>query len=364
VSLTPIDTPGNIGATEPVDFTLSSEPTVVGVRYFPEDADGNPVPGPWDVVYGGTDASGLDGVFSDRYASSERVGNTWTIRPPAGVWPCRFRVYVDYGAPTLGAPMGAIYEVDFTSLPTQPTAPGSYTFDGLTWWAKGNDGAGGASGMVNGAGLRIYQPSTVDTANAWALWRNQGIVTLYKARLFSLSLAQLPDYNPLAPLVVMWRFTSNQAAGDDPAGFAGLGEIVASGAVLTGAEKNTCLTLGGGPAGNVGYRMIPPYSTTYAYKTEYVSTVAGAHVNGLYRLLPNRFAMLHNTTAWAGTMPPLESMNDVNPNDTGGGVYTFMSSAPNLTSSPSFVFGIQKGATGPTLDVHLTHLKIMQPKAA
>ena len=62
-------------------------------------------------------------------------------------------------------------------------------------------------------------------------------------------------------------------------------------------------------------------------------------------------------------MPSLDHMGDVN-TDVAVNDYP-MSNAPGLTTtSPSFIMGIAKGADGPDLDVHLTHLKILQPKVA
>ncbi|MBA3841091.1 MAG: hypothetical protein H0X39_00450 [Actinobacteria bacterium] len=65
------------------------------MRLYPTDAAGNPMPGAWDVVYGGTDSTGANGAFAPRYATSSRVGNTWTVRPPGGTWPCPVRVWCD-----------------------------------------------------------------------------------------------------------------------------------------------------------------------------------------------------------------------------------------------------------------------------
>lgn len=165
MTFVPTTPPGAISGNTPIVFTLTREPWNVSVRMFPVDDDGNAITGAWDVVYGGTDNTGANGSFADRYPDSSRSGNTWTVRPPGGTWPCPVRIWVDE-APVPTTPTGwdVLLDFDFTAEPDGTlhplNMPGDYTetIGGLTWQCHygGNINPGfPAPGQLNGLGYRL-----------------------------------------------------------------------------------------------------------------------------------------------------------------------------------------------------------------
>lgn len=96
--------PGPVPADLVVEFSCTTEPTSVSIKYAPAG-----VAGAWDVVYGRTDDDNANGVFSDGWAAlASRSGANWTINPPSSAgWPCAFEVVIDEAPPPAPQPPSA-----------------------------------------------------------------------------------------------------------------------------------------------------------------------------------------------------------------------------------------------------------------
>lgn len=260
--------------------------------------------------------------------------------------------------PTGGQAMGAIYDVDFTALPTQALDPaGSYTIDGKVWWAKGAlvTNTVQTCGIVNGVGMRMTRPDPVNTIPSFI---SAGV---YGNRVMCFDISQLADYNPLAPLTVVWRVTSSFSATSDEAQFRSV-----YGTLLTVPANATAVTLAGGlgvnlrrvnpnqywwrnpiNVGSLGLTMVPTQSD-----------VVGNVVQGVYRYATGRYLPLSAT--WNGvSLPGPDAMALLRVSDS-----CIPYEAGGLTAAnPSFCFACDKQSqTSTTMDFALTHLKIWQPK--
>ena len=99
---------------------------------------------------------------------------------------------------TSGPNWGAVYEVDFTTLPNQDmSAIGAHTVDGMTWYSKGavDFGGDGANAIVNGSGMRT----------AGCAWGIAGTLAPFQTAWFPF--LQIPDFDVTYPFLVAFRFT-------------------------------------------------------------------------------------------------------------------------------------------------------------
>lgn len=165
--------------TRPIPFQAERDVTAVSVSFGNRRAE--------ERAY-------RDGAFVWPYLRSTRAGNLFTLVRDDGDagWPADPKPFVDEEPPppllpTGGQSYGAIYELDFTAQPTQNLniAPGSAVIDGLTWWAKNALGQATMS-IVNGSGLE------------W--WSHDPSPPV--ARLLGLPLANVPNFNPSAPVQI------------------------------------------------------------------------------------------------------------------------------------------------------------------
>lgn len=249
--------------------------------------------------------------------------------------------------------MSVLYAVDFTAQASQTmTAAGSYTIDGKTWWAKGSIPNGGVCALVNGSGLRLEQPASIGTV---VDWRGSGLVT-YPGRLLAMAVAQIANFNPLAPVAFEWRFASPNAlsGNSNEYAFGGICDVVASSAALTGTEKGKSLTMGRYADSSGVIFMRSPYGPSQInFYTGATGTVFGTYVQGIYRVASSTYYPLFGAYTAMGVPDDYQTVDDnVTPAFRGAGI----------SSSPSFIFGLEKGASDAyDLDVYLTHLSILQP---
>lgn len=164
------DTPsGDIDPDLVVLFSMTKEPTNVSIKYIPAVGAGS-----WDVVYGKTDFSRANGVFSDRWSAlASRSGNDWTINPPVGGWPCRFQVVVDPASGSSGIIGGDL------SPTLSPTAwyvldPTRRTVD-----QSGNSHTLSGSGSeVSGPSLGLVASTLLGLSETNAVWRTNGAISV------------------------------------------------------------------------------------------------------------------------------------------------------------------------------------------
>ena len=341
--------PGLIGKDEPLGFTSSGDVVAVSVGF--------------DVV---EERVYRDGAFLVNYTQSTRAGNTFSIVRDGG-WPADPTIYVDDAAgevPTSGQTFGAIYDVDLRQQPSQlMTAAGQYTIDGKEWWAKGPliTNTPQTCEILNGTGLRMTRPDPISTTSGFMF------PGPYLNRAMCFRLSQLADYNPLAPLVVMWRLASPRTItqmGQNQLGY---------GALLTVAPNADVITIvaGGGlqiqRAGMTSaYWSNPQYAGRLAPSIVAplnASDVIGDGVPGIYRYAADRHLPLIGQ--WTGALPA--GPDQMQSFSVASGVEQYrVLSAPTLNPADTwFVFACDKTAQeNATMDIALTHLKIMQPRVA
>lgn len=126
-----LDTPGSALSSriDAVDFTVSADPTYVGVAFeTPQTRE--------ELAY-------REGEFVAPYLDSTKTGSTFALRRSGG-WPAEPTVMVksaaDVVAPSGPATWQRLYAVDFTTQPVQAiSGPGTYIIDGKTWFLKESD---------------------------------------------------------------------------------------------------------------------------------------------------------------------------------------------------------------------------------
>lgn len=346
MSVTFVDVAGSTlpSTTEPLDFTTTLDVVAISVSFGSSR--------PEERVY-------RDGAFLYPYLRSTQSGHTFSLIRDGG-WPGNPSVHVDENStPTAGLAWGAIYDLDLTAQANQTmTTAGSYTIDGKTWWAKGTLGSTGAlCSLVNGSGLRLFEPASIDVAHR-ALWRGTGATQAFTARVLALKLDQIADFNPLAPYAVQWRFTSpaNKSADASRCPIAGVMDVVASSAALTGASKDTSKSVGIFATSN-GYFIRSPHngSSDVDFGPSALGTSYAGTVQGIVKFSTNRYYPLAGT--WSGSMGKPDDYTSFNANVTPA----FLTQS--LSTAPSFFFCLDKASSdGQTLDIYLTHLRVLQPK--
>jgi hypothetical protein len=339
-----VDTPGvPLSAPDaPVRFTATEPVPALSVRFGSGRVE--------ERVY-------RDGAFVFPYATSTKVGNTYTVRRTGG-WPTTPTVYIDELAPppTIpigGQPMGAVYTVDFRTLPSQTlTAPGAYTIDGLTWWAKvaltGQPyGQHQANVLTNGLGLglaSLYAGGTRIDSTPEVLYRH----------LF-LPFANIPGYNPLAPMLLRWHVSQSALYNNEHQMVVGICSTTNDAVGLQAVDRQYDHFIvryngGGGHRQKRGTAGL----TTAIYFTD---TNNGNREYGIYRYL-GEYGMEVSAPAgnsWAGDF--IADINTLVVNTA-----TLAAFGPKTRPNPG-VFVAIEGQIDTTM-LYLTHLQIMQPKVA
>jgi hypothetical protein len=335
VTATPIDTPGSTfsSTSEPIDFTCTTTPVAISVGFGSTRTE--------ERVY-------RDGAFLPGYKRSTANAGTFSIVRDGG-WPANPQIYIDEptAAPTGGQAMAAIYEVDFRTLANQTIgAAGSYTIDGKVWWAKGSltTPVPMSSAVVNGSGLRL------STTSGTALALAAGSLD-YAPRMMVLPLANLTDFNPLAPILVRAKFAS---ASVSAVGWVGLIDTTSDAANYLAAKRSSEI-LSGTPGGS------PSASFSIKRGTASVSSATGRsgsigftdRLVGVQKFSP-RFGD-HVDQAWTGAAA-VPAASGALPQDQG------LSALDTGTpANPCVAFFLQNQSGSP-LDVYMTHLSISQPK--
>lgn len=359
MSVTFIDPPGPLANTsEPIDFTTSYPVTSISIEYDPRVGRGAR-----ETVYDGVADDNTGGDFAYVYRRSTRSvdGLTWRIQRE-GKWPSELRIRVKEATPTStsGLGYGTTYEVDLTAQdPLTMNAAGSYTIDGMTWWAKGPFLNPGTTAAVEaGLGLGMKVPGALSFGLSW---RGSGNV-LYPERVFVLPLAQLPGYNPLAPVAVMASLAGRYSYGGEGIVFAGLVDAALSSAALTGPEKATAMTTGLSSSTG-GIFLGSPHNTDAS--SEY-SVAANPNlpnagdllgsVAGVHRFGDKRYFPLMGAEVLSNESPDSYNKFPVNG-------FTYVRNGNGISSNPCFLFVVNRGSAEaqPTAN-YLRRLKIMQPR--
>lgn len=352
MAVTPISPPvGELpSTTTPVRFTVDN---LVGLVIAVDHSDSE-VLRPQELIF-------ADGVFLYPYlGSSSLVGNEFSILRQGG-WASfeernKVRVFEQPPVPTEGQPFAALYEVDLTAQPSQTmTAAGSYTIDGKTWWAKGTLWGDGVHALVNGSGMRLFAPATLAGGAQPDRPNFRTVTTTILQRIVFFPFDEIEDYNPAAPLFVQWRLSGAiTASSSNRCSSLGVMTAAPSAAAITDGERLTCAQvchdvynsasaiLCGATGGQVPVTAVVNDAALASYRT------------GVQRFAKDRFYVIHKHSAV-----------DVTPEDTLdlSGVNGLMQ--PTAQGDMGLFFTLHKAfSDGATLDVYLTHLKVMQPKVA
>ncbi len=214
---------------------------------------------------------------------------------------------------------------------------------------------------MSGAGLRLFQPDSIDLGSR--AWWGGNTLNTYLARVNVFPLAQLADFNPDAPLAVTWRATGPTDGNNARCIVMALCDVTLDANALTGGDKATALTLNQfGDAGAYGQWDVPPYDnfTATLLSTSYAGTSLADYESGIFRFLPGRYWPL--IKQWGGTPADPDTMLAAAPS---GGAQVHRPHTA-LSTSPCILFALQKPSSGggTALNVHLTHLNIWQTKVA
>lgn len=170
----------------------------------------------------------LDGIFGVQHVeyNGEPVSTRRTINFTGAVEvtddPENDRTNIAVSNPTGGQAYGLLYAPDLSDEPTRTLAPGSHTIGGVTWWVKGI-ASGQTAGALHGTGLSIQSDFGVDNSDS----ANSNL-------RFFLPLANVPGFNPNAPVAIWAR-----ATGASWYWHVGFMSAAASGSSITTAERNT-----------------------------------------------------------------------------------------------------------------------------
>jgi hypothetical protein len=326
--------PGSVLAGSLAPLVVSADELAFLTLSFPE-AD---PPIQEEAVY--RDGDQPDGGFQGVYrALSTKTGDgpyTYTLRRKGG-WPSRPRPYVEeksLGGGGGAVSWGPVYELDVGAQPTLlfPGA-GSYTIDGLTWWVKGSSVVGGGyAGNLQG-GYGLIAPSATFSPSGD-----------YNYRSLWFPFAQIATFNPALPYAVAMRFDGYSLP------FfryivAGLSSLADSAASIPSADRDA--------------QNLLKYDGTSAlyHLTGQASSESSSGLSGDVGTHTFYATQLAEIVASSGrrayTSPPL----DPNVHTLSLAVTPKVAAAP---SNPGFWFT----ANGTDVDVWLTHLAVLQPRAA
>jgi hypothetical protein len=336
MSFTFDDPPGETLPTrlESIDGTATNAISEVRVAYDEE------------LVY--TDAGGFVAPYLSSTLSSDK--KTLSVKR-AGGWQRAFDVHVEdpKTAPSNGQQLALIYEIDFRTLPSQAIgAAGSYTIDGLTWWAKGLTsglpfGASMSSAVVNGSGLRlsIIGSNAVMSASGDMNMRN-----------LVLPLANIPNASLNAPTFIRGKFS--YAFDNSAYAFIGLVNTTSDAAGYLSAQRSA-ETFVGPP--NVS--ASPVTSLKAKYGTGAITDVSARGGSAVYS---SHFAGVQYANgftdvgdqAWDGT-GSIPSLSAFKPQNQGLSQYEV-----GALANPCIMFAVSSHVQ----DYYLTHLSVYQPKVA
>jgi hypothetical protein len=252
--------------------------------------------------------------------------------------------------PTSGLAMAPIYEVDFRSLPTQVLNQGTCTIDGLTWYAKctsvGPFGSFIQTSIVNGEGLRFDQLAGTSTGQHLA----SGAVDWVYRHMF-MPIAQLPDYNPDAPM--LFRFHGIMTGADPHMGFVGgLCSSTNDGAGIVAADRqyDYLITANGQTSSQV---FQPGIKIANELVLGLLSGRLSEREAGIYRFLGTyEYSVWGPSDSWSGTFGPVDDLAIITP---GNPLWQFPS-RPNL----GVIFGVDgQSDAGPST---ITQMQILQPR--
>jgi hypothetical protein len=252
--------------------------------------------------------------------------------------------------PLGGQTMGTIYEVDFTSLPDQSlTAPGSYTIDGLTWWAKvaltGQPfGQAQENKVVAGSGLMLRSTQSQGT-------RTGTNGDLAYRHLF-LPFANVPGYNAEAPLLMRWHTSLSAGYSNEHQMAVGLCSTTSDATRLLAAARQYDHFMWFANANGWQSKRGISSGTSPNFP---VSNV-GNREAGIFRFLGDATTEVIASAgnSWAGSF-----LADTNTLKTGSTLPVLL---PAKRPNPG-VFVALEGQVD-TTPIYLTHLQILQPKVA
>jgi hypothetical protein len=326
ITLTPsagaLTVASSVAAGAPADapyLTLSGDARLSGERAL--------AAGPGIAI----DDGGANGAATVRHRFVAGAGIALTELPTGEV-----EIASTVVVPTGGQTWGAIYELDLTTLPTQTLVNGANLVDGLTWYSKGTadfiDTV--VNNIVNGLGMECGSGAFGVTGN-------------YSNRIPWFPFAQLPDFNPAAPVAVAWRWSgSGMSSSNYMVG--GLASMANNGTQWLSAERasqaiieyqgqtDRFLHYVEGDASGLAVVMIAPPSAT-----------SGDHAFVEAQLESQVYCSGH--AAYAGSLP-----NNVH--GLTSGVNPRLSVAPR----PNIGFFMARNRST-AFTVYLTHLAVLQP---
>ena len=304
------------------------------------------------------------GAFRGRYAALSTIDPSRNIElMRQGGWPKAPKVIAKTvepptPIPTNGQAFGAIYDVDFRTLPNLAIgAAGAYTIAGAEWWAK-RDAAVSLQvhSIVNGSGMSWVR-NTSGTLSA-----DNGAAD-YPARAMFLPFASLASYNPNAPVMIRIHTEAPLSGGFVSSIGAALVSSASSGAAWAAAERTFDSAIYADPSAQAGV------ARTVLLKRG----VAGAYINGspfngsgVYPTIAQREMMLlryfgeysiagvTSTATWTGTFAAAHLTPYVLDNLAAQVFSTAARANPGV-----MLFQI---ASNNTLPTYLTHLQIAQPR--
>jgi hypothetical protein len=254
--------------------------------------------------------------------------------------------------PTGGQAWGAIYELNFTTLPSQTfgATNGAYLIDGLTWYAKGlltgySGGGQITSDLVNGTGLKFTSMNVGSTP--------YNATNTFAQRHFFLPLANVPGFNPNAPYILRFRsvtLTANNGVGV----ITGLTSSTNDGASLTSADRkyDNFMYFDNGASGN-GPRLMRNNGTP-VIPSGWAGNTAGLTEVAIYRLLNGvTVEAIGASNGWTGSFGSIDALQIEQQF-----AVAFQTPRPNPGVFVSFT---QPGSvTG--ANSALTHMRIDQPR--
>jgi hypothetical protein len=332
------------GSSSPLVFSASYPLAFLNVSYTDE----------LGAQTGEEEPAYRDGAFIGRFAAlSEKVGNEYRVRRDGG-WPANPAPHAEEVAqgPTGGQAMGAIYEVDLRAQPNLNLAgaSGTYTIDGLDWYAKGPLGRFAQLRVVNGQGLEMQ-------ANNNMFWGDP----TWESRIMLLPLTEVPGYNPLAPLIVRGAFDlSAVGLNANHWTFVGIMDAILDGAQTTSHERGWSSFAWTRPgSSSIGIRK---GDTTGGNEWFSGSPAMASTTQKLIGLIwsDNKQADVAVNPSWTGS----GALPDTTQSRTQTEVpSTYLGPASGFVNTPSIAIMFQD-TTFAHPSVFLTHLSITQPKVA
>lgn len=255
----------------------------------------------------------------------------------------------------LSAAFSTLYEVDFRTLPNQSlAAAGSHIIDGKTWWLKGTLGDAGVAEVVNGQGLHLTWPFAAPFPTNYTMWRAGYSSFSQIARTFLLPMANLPGYNPKAPLAIMAHIVSANNLVEDEC-YVGVIDHAQNANQISRPEHQTQMGMNKSGTTSAWWTSLENANTTNPGGNNY-GPKQDSYVTGVIRLLSSKYYPLLGQ--WNGS-------NLTKPEDYDGVTLTseIYTMPTRCSDSPSFFWGFSYTNSGqPAINMHMTHLKIMQPK--